>query len=361
MIRTFQPIGQGAFYIEQFDGFTIVYDCGSNENESLIKKEIRSIFEKGQEIDAVFISHLHSDHVNGLEFLIEYCNVKRIFMPLLSENDKIQLLIQNAIIQTRSSLFLENLIETQSIENSSVVLVPETEIDSEINLDQEPIQIDGSINSETLKNNPKLHNRNINNWVFIPFNFRQMQRINDLKTKLSKENIFFDNISEFKNQWKQNKQREKIIDIFKSISGSMNANSMVLYSGPDKNEKSHYNHIINSLNFNPFHRCHYLAACMYFGDYEAKGNQKWTQFLAHYKKYWDYVGTVQIPHHGSKYNYNQNINRGKPKISIISAGINNIHRHPHASTLKDIILDNGIPIIVSENVGSRIMVQIHGV
>ena len=361
MIRTFQPIGQGAFYIEQFDGFTIVYDCGSNENESLLKKEIRSIFEKGQDIDAVFISHLHSDHVNGLEFLIEHCNVKRIFMPLLTENDKIQLLIQNAIIQNRNSLFLDNLIETQSIENISVVLVPETEIYSEINFDQEPIPIDGSINSETLKNNPKLHNKNINNWVFILFNFRQMQRIDDLKTKLSKENIFFDNISEFKSHWNQDKQKEKIIDAFKSIPGSLNANSMVLYSGPEKNGKCYYHHFINSFHCDPFQRYHFLAACIYFGDYEARGNKKWKQFLNHYKKYWEYVGTIQIPHHGSKYNYNRKINQGNPKISIISAGINNIYRHPHASTLKDIVLDDGIPIVVSENVGSRIMIEIHGI
>lgn len=28
MIRTFHPIGQGAFYTEKFDdGFTVVYDC----------------------------------------------------------------------------------------------------------------------------------------------------------------------------------------------------------------------------------------------------------------------------------------------------------------------------------------------
>ncbi|MCH7613794.1 MAG: MBL fold metallo-hydrolase, partial [Candidatus Marinimicrobia bacterium] len=167
MIRTFQPIGQGAFYTEQFNGFTIVYDCGS-KNESLIKKEIKSVFEKGEDIEAVFISHLHSDHINGLEFLLEFCNVKKILMPLLTENEKIQLLIQNEIIQKGISSFLENLIETQTIENVSVVLVPETESDTQINLDQESNQIDGSITSDTFKTNPKLSHSSIVDWVFIP-------------------------------------------------------------------------------------------------------------------------------------------------------------------------------------------------
>lgn len=30
MVRSFLPVGQGAFYTEQFDdGTTVIYDCGS--------------------------------------------------------------------------------------------------------------------------------------------------------------------------------------------------------------------------------------------------------------------------------------------------------------------------------------------
>ena len=358
MIRTFQPIGQGAFYTEQFNDFTIVYDCGS-KNESLIKKEIKSVFEKGEDIEAVFISHLHSDHINGLKFLLEFCNVKRVLMPLLTENEKIQLLIQNEIIQKGISPFLENLIETQNIENVTVVLVPETESDTEINLDQEPNQIDGNFTSKTFKTNPKLSHSSIVDWIFIPFNFRQTQRANDFITKLTKQKITFKNISEFKKQWQQNKN--KIIKIFKSVPGSMNTNSMTLYSGPESNGKRFFHHFIESVHFHPFYRHHNLAGCLYFGDYEAKGVQKWSQFINYYEKYWDIVGTVQIPHHGSRHNYNREINKGNPKLSIISSGIKNTYRHPHASTLKYIILDYGLPLIVSENVGSRIMVEIHGI
>lgn len=360
MIRTFQPIGQGAFSTEQFDDLTIVYDCGS-DNEIILKKEIKSVFEKGQDIDAVFISHLHSDHVNGLEFLLNYCNVKRIFMPLLTENEKIHLIIQNEIIQKRISLFLETLIETQTIENVPVILVPETENDSQLNLEQESIQIDSSITSDKLKQNPKLSHKSIADWVFIPFNFRQFQRNAHLITKLGTEKITWSNISEFKNLWQEEKQRKKIVEIYKSIPGSMNANSMTLYSGPETNRKDFHHHFIETIHFYPFYRHHYLAGCLYFGDYEALGKQKWTQFINHYNDYWKNVGIVQIPHHGSKYNYNREINNENSKISIISAGIKNRHRHPHASTLKDIILDYGLPLIVSENVGSRIMIEIYGI
>ena len=89
MIRTFHAIGQGAFYTEFFEDFIAVYDCGSNNNIDLIRKRINATFEEGTKIDAIFISHLHEDHVNGLEYLLDYCQVHRLFLPLLTNDEKI--------------------------------------------------------------------------------------------------------------------------------------------------------------------------------------------------------------------------------------------------------------------------------
>ena len=59
--RTFHPVGQGAFYTERHKisngkDFTIVYDCGSFQFTNL-KNRIKSAFQKGEEIDILFISH----------------------------------------------------------------------------------------------------------------------------------------------------------------------------------------------------------------------------------------------------------------------------------------------------------------
>ena len=97
MIRTFHPIGQGAFYTEEFGAFSVVYDCGTDSKKSFLKAEIENVFEKGQIIDAVFISHLHEDHVNGLKYLMEFCRVQRLFLPLLTEQEKIHLIISNYV------------------------------------------------------------------------------------------------------------------------------------------------------------------------------------------------------------------------------------------------------------------------
>ena len=43
MQRVFMPVGQGAFYIEKFnDGFTVVYDCGSYKNTSIVEENIKN-------------------------------------------------------------------------------------------------------------------------------------------------------------------------------------------------------------------------------------------------------------------------------------------------------------------------------
>ena len=88
MIRSFLSVGQGAFYTEQFDcGMNIVYDCGSSTGKSAVEKQIADTFEPREKIQAVFISHLHEDHINGLPFLLSYCCVEKIYLPFLTEEE----------------------------------------------------------------------------------------------------------------------------------------------------------------------------------------------------------------------------------------------------------------------------------
>ena len=85
MKRTFHSVGQGAFYTERFNignrKINVVYDCGTTTapKEKIIEREISNVFKKNEEIHALFISHLDADHINGIEYLAKYCNVKKIF------------------------------------------------------------------------------------------------------------------------------------------------------------------------------------------------------------------------------------------------------------------------------------------
>lgn len=72
IIRTFHPIGQGAFYSERIDNFNMVYDCGSvSESEKKQKKVISQSFSKNDDINVLVISHFDEDHINLIPILKE--------------------------------------------------------------------------------------------------------------------------------------------------------------------------------------------------------------------------------------------------------------------------------------------------
>ena len=116
MLRTFHPIGQDGFYSERFifrdrkNNINIIYDCGSATNDGIVKQEIITTFEKGEVIHALFISHFHADHINGIEFLLDYCHVEKNFFPLITDEHKSLLKIKLLIGQD-SNEFLFNFID----------------------------------------------------------------------------------------------------------------------------------------------------------------------------------------------------------------------------------------------------------
>lgn len=71
MIRTFHPVGHGAFYTERFyDDENVVLDCGTLSTATQLNNEIKKLQKSGmKEIDAIFISHFHTDHISKIDAL----------------------------------------------------------------------------------------------------------------------------------------------------------------------------------------------------------------------------------------------------------------------------------------------------
>ena len=114
LTRVIHPIGQGGFYTETFkddndkEVFNVVYDCSSETGKPY---EINSYLEKyypnstkhpKKKIDAVFISHLHNDHINGLKWLLVNTNVEYLFLPQLTEEIILESLLYNAYLNRGS-------------------------------------------------------------------------------------------------------------------------------------------------------------------------------------------------------------------------------------------------------------------
>lgn len=102
--RIIHPIGQGGFYTETLcdnnNEINVVYDCGGFDNYGTTKMQeyLDGYLHTGKlkkKIEAVFISHFHADHINGLQHLLENAEVTYLILPQLTEEILMEAFVYN--------------------------------------------------------------------------------------------------------------------------------------------------------------------------------------------------------------------------------------------------------------------------
>lgn len=103
------PVGQGGLFSGTVTSgaglFRWVHDCGSNQHDPL-GREISAVA-AGGEIDLLFLSHLDSDHVSGVDRLLTQVAVREVVLPYLDETALILILTREADRGTLSGLFVD--------------------------------------------------------------------------------------------------------------------------------------------------------------------------------------------------------------------------------------------------------------
>ena len=300
--RTFHPVGQGAFYTERLSFnnqlYNIVYDCGSTSlSRKVLESRIKAEFNKGDVIDVLFISHFHSDHINGIEFLKEHCIIKTVVLPLLSANAKIVFKIQNEIISSEGNnynLLIDNPMEFFN-NRSAVVFIESNEGES---------NIEAAFPLENLKHpNQKFKSGikfKIKEWVYIPFNYKHEERSAQLETELKKVGLSISNIN---NPAEMVKYKKEIIEAYNVVDGPLNENSLVLDSGPENKKNVREEYSVTGHYYCVSNRGWGRPGCIYTGDFNAKSVHNLNSLLTFVSIYSDAIGTIQIPHHGSVKNF----------------------------------------------------------
>ena len=97
------PVGQGCFHsghihwkndgYDKSGDYRYIYDCGSM-NKSALNDAVNTYRNRSSDIDALFVSHLHEDHVNGIDHLLGSINVTTVFIPYVSEAASVLNLIE---------------------------------------------------------------------------------------------------------------------------------------------------------------------------------------------------------------------------------------------------------------------------
>lgn len=380
MIRTFHSVGQGAFYTERFyigaREINIVYDCGTTTKDKgkIIEREISNAFKKNDEIHALFISHLDADHINGIEYLAKYCNVKKIFFPIISSENRIllKLMLEISGADEEESKFVREVLDNTVNVLRRLVDSPIGGKSGEVKLigvkeggqreadsSGEYYQLDVEILESGKDVSKKIDSDLTAFWQYIPYNFRQNERITILKNKMKEEGVSLNDLEKWDGDI-----IDKMKEMYQKLEGKLNSNSMTLYSGPI-NQLIPYPRI-PSKNFGGFrlgyrYSCKQVCrrwGCLYTGDYNANSQSNFIQLKEEYKEHWNNIGCIQIPHHGSAYNYNSGLIRPM-RICIVSAGERNSYGHPHSEVLKDICLKRGNPYWVTENGKTRQIFWLH--
>ena len=97
------PVGQGGFFCGTLSSndknFRWVYDCGANNAlTTQLKREIDDKIPRDCIVDALYFSHLHSDHISGVDYLLRRCKVKQIVLPYLNDSDKYFSLLHHFVL-----------------------------------------------------------------------------------------------------------------------------------------------------------------------------------------------------------------------------------------------------------------------
>lgn len=402
MDRMFLPVGQGAFYCERFynaehgRNLNVVYDCGTLSKESgktsleLIKGVVDKYFQEDNDkvIDALFISHLHEDHFNGVEYLVKKCKIRRIYLP---QTDPLELKLMQLYYvahHTASGSGGDSLgghfLECNDLERDfpealqKVIRTSHTGTDDDSNVPEVvPVGITPIVLSETvfegLPARAKMEG-NFAKWKYKTFsikNDKAAQRVRSALTQLihDKSQIYVnevtpEHVAELIRECRADKAfRRAIRRMFKSAIDDFHANSLVLYSGCDNTADLYAHTEERPCAFLRNCACKFFKSntsqsacwmfaeavgCLYTGDFEA--NEYWDQLESGLKTEWATIGCIQISHHGSKYNYNNKFLMMSP-WHVASAGKRNRYRHPH-KVVRENYKDRCPLFVVTEDMSS---------
>lgn len=397
VIRTIHPVGQGAFYTEEFFDIdhnrvhTVVFDCGSKTKigrSNCINKVVSGAFVKRQIIDILFISHFDTDHVNGISELLKHGrHINFVVLPQLEgmewfytieaacysdENLRttairvynLRPILENAgahVLQVRpiSSNELERALDnhTKAPDGDNPEYMNDNENGNGIPGIDEIGDGKGMIDSGTVFGmvaNPR--------WIYVPVNFTYGRDIEVLRNKIQAiltadgkyHGKFIENLTSAELCDFIERNRKAINDVYDAVFPSTNASSLCVYSGMNKSLDSKRSEIfittplycIIDMWDEPYYWDDDIDGCLYTGDSvmtKGKSIAK-LQFVFNSISRWkDRLGTFQLPHHGSKENLGKDsldflFDTNNPQChcplhSFASFGSTNNYGHPSDSLI----------------------------
>lgn len=290
--RVIFPVGQGGFAFEHIEGCSIIYDCGSNTAPTRVETYIKLLEIHGiQTIDYLVISHFDNDHVNGLKFLLDnQFNVRNVVVPAIDQSLKV---VFNVFVDGAY-----NRLYALSEEYRDLEIIP--------------IEPEEERNYSGIKSLWEWHIKNLMTKDYF----------DNLKTELENNGI---DLTKLNNEEYIESQHNAINKIFKKLGqGGPNANGLIMLS--QKSAQANLESADLTRGCHHCFPCHVLVveydfpldcaeltSCLYVGDADLKSRN-----LTAVNNFWksmrheEALLLMQIPHHGSKYNSDDQLPKAFP-------------------------------------------------
>lgn len=396
----YHNVGQGLFYTGDIKvknaKFRFVYDCGS-ENKGLVNTSIHRFKQDfgADEIDLLIISHLHSDHISGLNKLLNNFAIKDVILPYFPPVERLLIALRRTNMPAWYYVFLSDPVtyllergverviilggEEGGREDRPPEDIPPSPPEGEIKLNIEKLPDDKVLKKEISQNDEnwneyigerlliKNHNGYIlalGLWIFRFFNYEIPPSVlHNFHVCISSQIINNEDIKRIirdKNRLKALKSCYTAIS--KHLRNNLNNTSLVLYHGPVGNNEVETQFLF--LNHYYTH-CPFCYPCLYgcrillgqnnnrFGQFltgDIDVNMKYDELIRHYTNYLENVIIIQVPHHGAIKNWNKKIIDDIPdsELWIISAGLGNRYGHPSWRVINDLCFNRKKSIWVNE-------------
>ena len=382
----FNPVGQGLFYSGQIitndSEFNFIYDCGAKRKIPL-EKAIKEYCNTNKGIDLLVLSHLHSDHINGLEQLLnKYSYIPScVVIPYLTPMER--LIIHWSTIRP-SKWFIEFIsdpvrylinrgveevicVTSSSGETVNGRLTEFEGLNPDLTgiqferLNKEPFDRKEQISKEEYSWDSKIQDHLYlvksgsvisccyGMWFFKFYN----EPLTSPILSLLKENLREIGMEHPSNQnlvdvFKRGSRGNPLAKAFRQVFGDdkLNLTSLLMFHGPSDGLRCGCNNLsqnmirTNDLTLDKPSKIKNQFLHLLTGDFDFK--QVSNEFYSKHGPLLEDVSVVSLPHHGSDENWTEEIISAMPNVEslVASFGTYNTYKHPGLNLQKYIKTTN---------------------
>ena len=389
---TQHPVGQGGMMsgLLAIPGgqFHWVYDCGSNQTDAL-SREIALVAARG-DVDCLFLSHLDSDHVNGIDRLLMATGVTEVVLPYLNDLDRLIAAAHDDATGALAGEFLtflgdiEGWFGARGVERVTYIMPRDDdgedgggpELPPSDGGGEGPIRAKWSHPAQDhsapasdrflrgkgpivqrLETAAALHlsaASGLLDWLLLPY----AHRPSDAQLMAFRKAMLRQFGSRYHGRLKAMLTdpvlREQVRECYDLIWSDHNLVSMALYAGP-RDSGSWDSECLHHPGWWQHHRHGHAVGWLGTGDMHLNGTRRRKAMLNYYQGVLDQVNVFNLPHHGSHRNFHASLPAAMPSmIQCVAAAGPNGYGHP-SDAVREIVQSSGHEFVQVSDRGRSVL------